>query len=405
MAEYAPTATDIRDFVENLEAAARFDNPNLGEWWNIIISVHTNLVHAATRTIRPFTEFHGIRSQHRTFGAIAYEWLVMNYKQGTIREALGRIGHTKPGLTTTVTQGMAAHELSGEARKLRPWRDDNPPSDNLQNSIPHNDLPMNAASEAVPAGQVVIHHSSPHAHAPAPRQSGFPQATFARSAPALGSPQRPRTPCQSARNIVQTRIINNPRFLDVTEPAEDESSDETEDNADDESSDESDDESDDEHDGDGRDESYELRNDPNPLDKQYGGSNKVNIDPHIFRNANCQHQRDLLDQPMDTKNSPQGVDELEEFDFDAFIMENHDYDLPSNEVEHQAHDAPSQSATVFEDLDVSDDDHVVDDMALNQGQNDSDVADEQGTRSNSPSGKRKRGDEMHHHSAQRRRMY
>ena len=99
------------------------------------------------------------------------------------------------------------------------------------------------------------------------------------------------------------------------------------------------------------------------------------------------------------------MDELEEFDFDAFIMENHDYDLPSNEVEHQAHDAPSQSATVFEDLDVSDDDHVVDDMALNQGQNDSDVADEQGTRSNSPSGKRKRGDEMHHHSAQRRRMY
>lgn len=36
MAEYAPTAADIRDFVENLEAAAMVDNPNLGEWWNII---------------------------------------------------------------------------------------------------------------------------------------------------------------------------------------------------------------------------------------------------------------------------------------------------------------------------------------------------------------------------------
>lgn len=36
MVEYAPTAADIRDFVENLKAAARFDNPHLGEWWNII---------------------------------------------------------------------------------------------------------------------------------------------------------------------------------------------------------------------------------------------------------------------------------------------------------------------------------------------------------------------------------
>ncbi|KAK3484863.1 uncharacterized protein B0T23DRAFT_282242, partial [Neurospora hispaniola] len=119
MAEYAPTAADIRDFVENLEAAAGFDNPNIGEWWKIIISVHTNLVHANTRTIRSFAEFQGIQPQYRIFGAIAYEWLVLNYKQGTIREALGRIGHTKPGLTTTVTQGMAAHELSGDARKVR----------------------------------------------------------------------------------------------------------------------------------------------------------------------------------------------------------------------------------------------------------------------------------------------
>lgn len=36
MAEYSPTAADVRDFVENIEAAAGFDNSNLGEWWNII---------------------------------------------------------------------------------------------------------------------------------------------------------------------------------------------------------------------------------------------------------------------------------------------------------------------------------------------------------------------------------
>lgn len=179
---------------------------------------------------------------------------------------------------------------------------DNSPSDNLQNSIPHNNLSMNAVSEAVPAGQVVIHHLSPHAHAPAPLQGGFPPATFAGPEPALGLPKRPRTPCQSARNIAQTGIINNPRFLEVTEPAEDESSDATEDNADDESSDESDGESDDEHDGDDRDESYDSRNDPNPSDKKYGGSNEVNNDPDIFRNANYQRQGDILGQPMDTKN-------------------------------------------------------------------------------------------------------
>lgn len=86
------------------------------------------------------------------------------------------------------------------------------------------------------------------------------------------------------------------------------------------------------------------------------------------------------------------MDELEEFGFDAFIMENHKNDLSSNEVEHRAYDASSQSAIVLEDLDISDEDHVAD------GQ-------ETCFDNLSPSGKRKRGDETHHHSAQRRRMY
>ncbi|KAK3338783.1 hypothetical protein B0H65DRAFT_433351 [Neurospora tetraspora] len=119
MAEYSPTAADVRDFVENIEAAAGFDNSNLGEWWNIIISLHTNLIHPETRTIRPFAEFHSIQPRYRIFAAIAYEWLVTNHKHGTIREALGRIGHTNPGLTSTVTEGMAEHELSRNLRKVR----------------------------------------------------------------------------------------------------------------------------------------------------------------------------------------------------------------------------------------------------------------------------------------------
>lgn len=72
-----------------------------------------------------------MQSRHRIFGAIAYEWLVLNYKQGTIREALGRIGPTKPGLTTTVTQGMAAHELSGDARKVREQGADQSPCNTI----------------------------------------------------------------------------------------------------------------------------------------------------------------------------------------------------------------------------------------------------------------------------------
>ncbi|KAK3399662.1 hypothetical protein B0T20DRAFT_336717, partial [Sordaria brevicollis] len=91
MAQYTPTVADVRNFVENLEEQAADGNPHLGAMWEILTYLHKDLVEVNTQTMKPLSQFHDIPPFLEAFAAVAYEWLALNYKQGTIRDAIGRI--------------------------------------------------------------------------------------------------------------------------------------------------------------------------------------------------------------------------------------------------------------------------------------------------------------------------
>ncbi|KAK3502207.1 hypothetical protein B0T13DRAFT_509012 [Neurospora crassa] len=108
MADAGPTIEDIEGFVAGLEAAAQVQDPLL---------LQEDLVYPGTSTIRPFDQYVGIDPNFGEFAETAYRWLRIQHACGNTRNAIARIGPTKPGIMDYVTEGMMPHELEKKRRR------------------------------------------------------------------------------------------------------------------------------------------------------------------------------------------------------------------------------------------------------------------------------------------------
>lgn len=89
------------------------------------VYMENNLVNPASGTIRPFEQFAQQTHAHPHFARRAYEYLRFHKQSRTSRAALETIGHTKPGLLTSLLSpngGLAEHERIASRRKQRTVR-------------------------------------------------------------------------------------------------------------------------------------------------------------------------------------------------------------------------------------------------------------------------------------------
>ncbi|KAK3399660.1 hypothetical protein B0T20DRAFT_341494, partial [Sordaria brevicollis] len=118
MADFASINMEaVYGFVDRIELAAQQGDPDLKVKWKLILFLQNGLLDPNTRAVRPFSYF-TVPLEYRQFGKIAYDWLLFHHMNRTTESALGQIGHTRPGLTRALLDGLAPHERDQRRRRV-----------------------------------------------------------------------------------------------------------------------------------------------------------------------------------------------------------------------------------------------------------------------------------------------
>ncbi|KAK3399668.1 hypothetical protein B0T20DRAFT_477508 [Sordaria brevicollis] len=137
-----------RNITQLFQEAARVNDPRLEGWWNTIVDLHTNLTDTTTGVMRPLGYFFArYPTQDPMFVRTAYTWITFHSESGTIKAAIEKIGHTRPGLVNELRSpitGLSQYELSTAKRKDKGER----PHHNFTPII-HNDADSWATSGAL----------------------------------------------------------------------------------------------------------------------------------------------------------------------------------------------------------------------------------------------------------------
>lgn len=118
----------LKTFVPLMEAAAAQGNPNMNDYWRIILKIQERLARPGDGTVVPLTAIKRDNGPHwedkyDQFAKHAYEYLEFGYRMRASEQFIKRIAWTKPNIRRDAFKDMNAHELC-LARKIHKGDDE-----------------------------------------------------------------------------------------------------------------------------------------------------------------------------------------------------------------------------------------------------------------------------------------